>query len=144
MKPAVDSGEGGGQSLTLLLVAVPKQIEVSGQFSGAVHDAGDLSDHHGVDTGLVQGSEKWKRIEAEGVISVDGAGCVVGVVVSPPGSLPAAGDLPGESHCVAQAVQGVIVHPSIQSFRVVVRIWDSPHQVMGEIIEAELEPSERR
>jgi hypothetical protein len=56
MKLAVDSGEGGGQGLTLLLVAVPKQIEVSGQFSGAVHDASDLSDHDGVDTGLVRGS----------------------------------------------------------------------------------------
>jgi hypothetical protein len=79
-------------------VAVPQQIQITGQLTGPVHDPGDLAHHdHGRAAGI-ESPQQRKRVETSGVVGADRPGLVVRVLVRPPDRRPPAGRGLDERH----------------------------------------------
>ncbi|WP_165781612.1 hypothetical protein [Streptosporangium minutum] len=107
-----DGGEGSRQGWGVSRDAVPEQVQIAGQFGGTMHDAGDLPDHHGPDTVVMQGLEQRERVEPESIVGADRADVVVGVLVAQTGARPAQRQFTGTSSGDAEPFQRFVDHPT--------------------------------
>ena len=104
-KSAPRPSERGHEARGLAGRARPEQIEVAGQLLRAVEDPGNLTDHNRAGAVAIQRGEQQHRIEADGIVAVDRAVDVVGIVVRDTGTRAITHVVADAAHRVGEPLQ---------------------------------------